>query len=72
MTRKDYIANLNAMNHMDEEARRAHIVNQVFAPMFATMFAPDKAKDQLPEGCDGCRVDAAGTLICCVSQENEE
>lgn len=72
MTRKEYFANLNAMNRMTDEERRAHIINQVFAPMFDSMFRPDKAADNLPPNCDGCRVDVAGNLICCVNQSDED
>lgn len=39
---------------------------------YRTVTHGNKAADQLPDGCDGCRVDASGNLICCVNQGEEE
>lgn len=32
----------------------------------------NKAADQLPDGCDGCREEIGGRLICCVNQTDQE
>ena len=36
------------------------------------VIAGNVALDLLPAGCDGCRVDLSGNLVCCVNQGEEE
>lgn len=60
------------MNEDEVRARIEQMTGQSFRTEFHNVFYTRKADDQLPPGCDGCRVDLAGNLICCVNQGEEE
>lgn len=42
-----------------------------FSPL-VTKFHTCKAADRLPPGCDGCREEIGGRLVCCINQTDEE
>lgn len=43
-----------------------------FRVAFQSVFHTCKAADNLPVGCDGCREEIGGRLICCINQQDEE
>lgn len=61
---------------VEEEREARERIERMTGPSFRTafqnVFHTCKAADRLPPGCDGCRVDLSGTLICCVNQGEEE
>lgn len=51
------------------------IIDRISGPQFSPLvprFHTCKAADNLPSGCDGCREEIGGRLICCVNQTDED
>lgn len=58
------------MDENEVRGRIASLTGESFTPRL-NVFYTCKTADNLPLGCDGCREDISGKLICCLGDDAE-